>query len=687
MRFKNWSLLGLILIFAGACTIHEPDPPVWDTSWKLELPVKNITMKEIVNDSTLLADTTDGQPIVKFNMEDSTDWEYVEESDLTIRPQDTQFSSQIGAIKLQEKSEVKSTEITLSELLPPEIIANDTIPPYPAVTVTPDPKEVTYDFFERAVIKSGYIYLTFYNDLFIKVDAGMKIEVYNNDSPNPTLVATIEFPDPIEPYAVTQSNIVDLSGLEVSNSFLLKYTIPIAGSDTAQVVTQEQKNGTIYSILTIENIEVSEADAKVPEQTFSNDEQIALPQNEHQIIQAQIKQGLITLNIENGLSLYSHATITLPEIMNNSGPIQIELDLQPFQNSLTQINLAGYEIKNIDQPGSPLDSIHVRLEATVSSRDSIVTIKETDQISINVTFEDIIFENVTGIIQPIVFNIEPQTLNNEDLFDKINGSGLVLDDLVLTLRVENQIDIPLHLVLNLKASNDTESKEMTVDAVIQAASQAPYTEIILDKNYKTPNSIVDLFALLPKEVEISGQATIEGQGTIAIGQGVRTVFSVETPLFFKLLNPIIYQSDLDSIKKNDIDQDVRDRLAEDVHEGTFNLTIKNGTPLAANFILVLTDDSLEVNSTTISDSTRKIVIQADIQRGVIGEDGYVASPTSSEVTIRLTEQQMQLFQKSPIYVKQKATILPTGETKIKLRTSDTIELDAFVQLNFTVRFE
>ncbi|WP_456409180.1 hypothetical protein, partial [Caldithrix abyssi] len=312
---------------------------------------------------------------------------------------------------------------------------------------------------------------------------------------------------------------------------------------------------------------------------------------------------------------------------------------------------------------------------------------ETDQISIDVTFEDIIFENVTGIIQPIVFNIEPQTLNNEDLFDKINGSGLVLDDLVLTLRVENQIDIPLHLVLNLKASNDTESKEMTVDAIIQAASQAPYTEIILDKNYKTPNSIVDLFALLPKEVEISGQATIEGQGTIAIGQGVRTVFSVETPLFFKLLNPIIYESDLDSIKKNDIDQDVRDRLAEDVHEGTFNLIIKNGTPLATNFVLVLADDSLEVNSTTISDSTRKIVITADIQRGVIGDDGYVSSPTASEVTIRLTEQQMQLFQKSPIYLKQKATILPTGETKIKLRTSDTIELDAFVQLNFTVRFE
>ena len=685
---KMFGVVGILLLVINACTINEPDPPVWDTTWKIELPIKSVTLKEIVNDSTILADTTsDGQPIVRFNMEDSTDWQYVQESDLTITPENTSFTAQIGAIKLQEKSEVKSTEINLGELLPPELLTSDTIPPYPGRTVTPDPKEVSYDFFERAVIKKGKIYLTFHNDLFIKVDAGMTIDIYNNDSPNPTLVTSIVFSQPIEPYAVTQSDVVDLSGLTISNHFLLKYTIPIAGSDTFQVVTDQQKQGSIYSILTVEGIEVSEADAKIPEQTFNKEQSIAMPQNEHQIIQALVKEGSLTLNIQNGLPLYSHSIITLPEIVKNGQPEQIELNLQANESTVQQINLAGFQILNSAQPGEPLDSIHVQIESTINSNDQIVTIKETDQIAVNVIFTDIVFQSITGVLEPVAVQIAPDTVDNSDLFEKINGSGLILEDLQLKFRIENQIDIPVHLILNLKARHGMEEKTMTVDEWIKAASEAPYTEIILDKNYKTPNSIVDLFSILPEQIEFSGEATVEGQGTVALGEGVRALFSVETPLFFKLQNPITYESDLDSIRKDDIDQDLRDRLANDWHEGEFHLLIGNGTPFGTEFTFIMAEDSLQVNSTTIADSSRKIVIEANIQQGQIGSDGYVSAPTESEVVIKLSEQQMNLFQKSPIYFKQMVKILPTGATKVKVRTSDKIKLTGFIQTNFTVRFE
>ena len=687
MLKRMFGVMSVALFLIASCTINEPDPPVWDTTWKFDLPVKNVTLKEIVNDSTLIADTTNGQPIVRFNIEDSTDWEYVKESDLTVTPENTSFEARIGTIKLQQKSEVKSTEISLSELLPPELLTRDTIPRYPGRTVTPDPKEVTYDFFERAVIKNGKIYLTFHNDLFLKVDSGMTIDVFNNDSPNPTLITSIVFSDPIEPYAVTQSEVVDLSGLEISNHFLLKYTIPIAGSDTMQVVTDEQKNGTIYSILTIEDIEVSEADAKIPEQTFNRNQSFAMPQSEHKVIEAAIKSGHLTLNLQNQLPLYAQTKITLPEILENGNAKQIVLDMQPNENKLKEIDLSGLQIKNSSQPGQPIDSIHIQVEATVHSNDQIVTISETDQIAVDVIFTDIIFQKITGILQPVSVDIEPNEVDNSDLFEKIQGNGLVLDDLQLKFKIENQIDIPLHLILNLKAQNGSQQKSMVVDEWIKASSEAPFTEIILDRNYKTPNSIIDLFSILPEKIAISGQATIEGQGTVELGQGVRALYSVDSPLFFKLENPIEYESETDSIKKDDIDQDVRDRLADDWHQGEFHLILRNGTPFATNFSFILADDSTQVNSTTITDSTKKIVINANIERGQIGADGYVESPTENEVVIKLGEQQMQLFQKSPIYFKQKATILPTGDTKVKVRTSDMIEVDGYIQTNFTVRFE
>ncbi len=680
-------VMGVALLLMVSCTIHEPDPPVWDTTWNIELPLKNVTLKELVNDSTLIADTTNGQPIVRFKMEDSTDWQYVKESDLTITPQDTSINADIGSIKLEEKSEVKSADVVLGELLPPDLAGKDTLPPYPGQSVTTPLKDVVFDFYEQAVMEKGKMYLTFHNDLFLKIDAGLTIDVFNTVNSNSILIATFVFNEPIEPYSTVQSNKVDLQGLEISNHFAIQYTIPIAGSDTMQVLTSQQKNGTIYSVLTLENLEVRQASAKIPEQTFNRTESVAMPQSDHQIIEANIKSGKIILNVQNQLPLFSHAVITLPEILENGQAKQITLDIQANENTVKEIDLSGLRIIDSANPGQPIDSLSVQIESTVNSNDQIVTIKNTDQISVGVEFTDIVFQNITGILQPFTVNIEPSEVDNSDLFEKIKGSGLVLEDLQLKFRIENQIDLPVHLILNLTAENETQQMSMVVDEWIKPSSEAPYTEIILDKNYKTPNSIIDLFSILPQKISISGQSTLEGQGTVGLGQGVRALYFVDTPLFFKLETPISYQSETDSIKKEDIDQDVRDRLADDWHEGEIHLTLRNGTPFATQFFFILADDSTQLNSTTISDSTRKIVIDANIQRGQIGTDGYVMAPTENEVIVKLGEQQMKLFQKSPIYFKQQATILPTGDTQVKVRTSDMIEVDGYVQTNFTVRFE
>ncbi|NOX88716.1 MAG: hypothetical protein GXO77_06800 [Calditrichaeota bacterium] len=690
--FRKVYLLVVSGLIMFGCSLNEPTLPVWDTSWKIYLPIKNVTMEEIVNDSTLIADTTkSGQPIIKFELKDSTDWERVAQEDLTIQPEEQSFDSKIGSIKLKEKSEVKSTEITLSELLPPEVLAFDTIPPYPDRTVTPDPKEVTYDFFRRAVIKSGQIYLTFHNDLFVKVNAGMTIDVYNNGSDTPVLIARIVFDKPIEPYAVTQSNVVDLSGKEISNKFLLKYTIPIAGSDTSQIVTAEQKNGTIYSVLTIENIEVSEADAEIPEQTFTRSHFIVLPEQDHKVINAKISQGSITLNIKNQLPIHSNLHIELPDLVKNGNPKVLDIAVNPNQQIVEIIDLKGYELLNSSSPGETLDSIKIDLKATVGSNGEIVTITENDQISTTVNSSKIFLESVTGILARIDQPIDPQVLDNEDLFKDIEGTGLNLEDLQLVLVFENQIDVPLNVNLNIEATHEdggaTETKSMQISATIERSSVSPTTKIVLDKNYKNPNSIVDLIAILPTKLVISGNAYIEGYGSVAVGQGLRTKYSVESPLSFKLTNPISYKSGIDSIKKEDIDQETRDRLSDDFQNGSFHLLIKNGTPLAADLILVLAADSNQVFTEAIQDSSKKIVIKAELKRGSVGADGYVTAPTPSEVVIKLSEKQTQLFKLSPIYLHQTVTLLPTGDQKVIVRTSDTIELEGYVQLDFTVRLD
>lgn len=686
---KALLLFGVIALIA-ACSFNQPDVPSWDTSWKLYLPLKNFNLEKIVNDSTLIADTTNGQPVVKFELKDSTDWVRVEQKDLSIDGIDQEFSAEIGTIRLQSKSDVQTTPLGLNDLLPPELTVSDTIPPYPDRTITPDPKDVTYDFYKSALIKSGSLYLTFYNDLFLTVKSGLTIDVYNNGGETPVKIAEIVFDKPITPFSVVQSNVVDLSGKRISNHFLLVYTIPIQGTDTSTVITDEMRNGTIYSVLSIENIEVSEAEAKIPEQSFSRDETVALPQDEHKIINAEISSGTIYLDVTNRSNVHTNLHIVIPNIQQNGEPKTVDLDMQANTTATVPIDLENSIILNTDNPDQPIDSLNIHVDATVSSDDQIVTITENDGVDVHVTSSQIYFKEIKGILAPIEQVIDPTDMDISDLFKNISGEGLHLDDLRLILTFENQIDIPINIHLKISGYHEdggqTDSVTMIVDRTIQRSSVSHLTQIVLDKNSTTP-SIVDLISILPTRISITGKAVIEGEGSVQVNDGIRSKFLISSPLSYTLTNPIVFKADMDSIKKDDIDDDTRDRLADDLSELSLHLNISNGTPISAQTKLILAADSTELGTDAIQDSTRKMVVKADIAAGQVDANGFVQTPTVNEVVVKLTHQQAQLFRLSPIYLQQTITFLPTGNQKVVIRTNDEITLDAYVALKFRVKID
>ncbi len=689
MLKKGVMLLGLSMLML-ACSFNQPDVPSWDTSWKLYLPLQNVSMDKMINDSTLVADTTNGQPVVEFKVQDSTDWERVDQQDLSIMGFAQSFGSEIGPIHLKDKSEINSTPLTLNDLLPPEITASDTIPPYPDHTVEPDSVDISYDFYKSAYIKSGSLYLTFHNDLFLTIKAGMVIEIFNNGGATPVKIADIVFDKPITPFSVVQSNVVDLSNTQISNKFVLHYTIPIQGADTATVITDAMRNGSCYSVLTIQNIEVTEAEAKIPEQSFSDDQKIALSQDGHKIINARISSGRINLDITNHSNVHTNLHIEIPNIQQYGEPKTVDIDLDANAHSIVPIDLANSVLLNPDHPDQPLDSLTVHVDATVSSNDQIVTITEHDGVDVTVSSTPVYFSEIKGILNPIEQTINPVDVDNSALFENLSGNGLYLDDLQLILIFENQIDIPINMHLKISGYHEdggqVDSVTMIVDRTILASGVSPVTRVVLDKNSTSP-SIVDLMAILPTRITVSGNATIEGEGSIKVNDGIRSKFLIVSPLSYRVTNPIVFKSDVDSIKKEDIDQDTRDRIADDMSELSLHLLLTNGTPISAEVKLILAADSTQLATETIADSSRKIVITAPIQGGQVDAAGYVQSPTQNEIVVNLTHNQAQLFKKSPIYLQQTVTLLPTGQQKVAIRTSDQIKLDAYLDLKFRVKID
>ncbi len=683
--YKRISVIVLGLSLIMGCSFNEPDPPSWDTTAKVYLPLKTVTMEKLVNDSTLLADTTNGQPIIKFELSDSTDWERVTRDDLKIEAFSDSFHTEIGTIKL-ENSEVSSTPIHLDELLAAGAVNNDTIPPYPGYSINPDPKELDYDFYNRAVIERGTMYLTFHNELFLTIDSGMTIEVWNNGSEPQKEIVKIVFDQPIPPFSTIQSNVVDLSGKEISNHFILKYTIPIQGCDTATVIEDAWRDGTCYSVLTVKDLEVSEAEAKIPEQSFSQNESIPLPTDQHRLIDATVESGSITLKIKNDMALHTQLTVRLPNVLLDGDPKTLHFDLLPNTEVEEVVDLQNCQILNANNPGAPLDSLDVEFSLTAGSDDQIVTISKNDGMGVDVQTTDIYFRHISGILNPISQEIASSEVDLQDVFEKISGMGLRMEDLRLIFTFENQIDIPVATHLTIKAVHQdggvNEERTMNVEMTIQRSSVSPTTTLILDKNYQNPYSIVDLISILPTKIYVSGDAQIGGEGSVDVGQGLRALYKIETPISYQLSDSLTFTGDVSTIETND--DDFQKTLSEDVHELTLHLSMHNGTPLGALIKIIFSDDSLQLNSDVIADSSKKIVINIPIAAGAVDQNGYVVQPTENETDIRLTHDQLQLFNQPVVYLKQWITLLPTNGKKVMLRSSDSIGLDGYLYVKYRV---
>ncbi|MBD3224482.1 MAG: hypothetical protein GF313_07120, partial [Caldithrix sp.] len=400
---RNYLITLTAFLTIAACTLNEPHLPSWDTKWTFFLPVQDYELSEIIKeDSLLTADTTaNGIPIISINSSDSTDWERIASNDMTIDPDDDRFVEKVGEISLGDPEEIKSPELNLDELLPPVLLnSGDTLPPYDPLTAHPEVKNVEFERYKSVHVKKGLLWLTFYNETFLKIRSGMTIKVYN-DGPSLELIDELVFTESIDPSETVKSTTIDLANQTLSNQFVLEYSIPIAGSDTSKVLTEEDKSGSTYSILHLDTLTVDQAQAKIPSQSFDRSKQIDLQNQKHQLKHAVIDRGSITFIVDNHLPIDSDIKLTLYNFLENGSYKTINLRLMGDENRVKTIDLSDMEIINYKDPDAIIDSLGFNVEATVDSTTDYVTINADDSVAVDIQIDSLYFESITGILDRI----------------------------------------------------------------------------------------------------------------------------------------------------------------------------------------------------------------------------------------------------------------------------------------------
>ncbi len=452
-------LLCIVLLIFSSCTIKKWDPPEWDVI--LEIPVinKHVYMHE-------LEDTTDTYIIrldndtLFFSMSEDIESKYVGDElkvdgktetmdkeigdELEIDGRDESFSVNVGD-KLNIDGQSRYFERALDKIEVDETgnsdsrvyvldfarsavpgvgeIHDEAIPPiynFP-------PIDTTFSVFENdniqyVVIDSGFAYIDFTNNTEIPLSSTnpnyyMRLEIYSGAIP------TLD--DPILTYEIdhviaanaTEYIVLDLSGAQVFRDNYLRIFLSTDGTGGQLIDVLEEHN--FYVTFSVSEMTVSEASAKLPQESITHDEAISIKDaaQEISLVSATIDSCVGNIHIDNYLPIDAHVTIDFVELLDDNGiPYQVAFDIDgsSTQNDFP-LNFKNFQILSTQE--NVIDSLHFSYIVITDATEGYVTISEDMVVSTDIQFGEMKFRKVTGYLTQTF--TQDDTLSLADATDKI----------------------------------------------------------------------------------------------------------------------------------------------------------------------------------------------------------------------------------------------------------------------------
>jgi hypothetical protein len=696
-KIKLIFITALIFLFGmQACTFEEPTLPTWFNEFTIPIPSPGFTVKEAINDSTIV-DTTDvGEDIIAISISDSLDPQNVDRSDLAIKPDNDRLAQTIGDIRLDSPPSEKSDSLYAADILGVPLQAGQTVN-VPQTLYNAPPQYLTFQDFDTIDVKNGFMQIEFYNNSFLNIRSGMEIYIYDHDET--TEIGIAVFNTPVGPYSRALSDPVDMESQSFSNDLRFEMRIPLESD--SHLLSEPDVNSSVCFTATFSELTVTQARAIIPEQDFTTMDSVSLADEEDKLIKARIDQGGFELHIANHMPVGAYITVELlnfytSENYDSSSIFRVER-YALLANSQDDVhiqldNLVVVDYPPLVEPAEIVDYLHYQvLVETIPSGDEYIEITEDDSIIVTFNVIDSIYvSEFYGIIAPVEIDIEPQEQSDIIPVDDIEGSFL-FDDLVMDLNVYNEIGIDVDVELNIIGykKNRTESIRLEFDPnpfIVLAREEdntAKKTTISLNSSN---SNIVAFVEFLPEDILISGTALVEGEGSVTKDDQIWADYSIYSPFYMRIENNPRYASELEEVN---LSENVRDAFAEgNVRDTRLNLDVINGLPVGAQLIIYASTDSTDIFSTVITDSSKKLIIDdISFSSGMDNnDDGFVDVPQTEYINIAITDEQVLLFSNETVYVASEI-LLENSDGVVKFRQSDEVTVEGTIKIRYRMNEE
>lgn len=677
-------------IIVTSCNLSEPfSLPAWDTIIKIHLRQEEVTLKEIFDDSDVFIDSTSfPQPVFSMAINDTSEKQGLDESELGFKPEDDQIFEEIGSIELTPDPQT-TPQIVFQDLYPGlNITPNVVLPIIPPSVLAPNPNTVGFESdFESVTIESADMFLIFHNNLIMDIDAGMVITL--NDSSSGIEIGMFEFTQSIPRGESMQSDPALLENISLSATYSLSYSVPVAGIDTAHTVTAEDVNSNFTTEVHISNMIVTEAFASIPVQSVDRENASILDTGENRLIEAIVKNGSMQLSFNNNLAVSADLELEILTILDqNNNPLVLNTFIGANQETIETINLTGKKITNHNNPGSAyIDSIHYTfLATTISTGDSLVLIRSTDNIDVSITFPDtILVSSFNGFIQESIINIDPYEESGLLNLDDFEGT-IRLPDFSVELDFHNEIGFDINFDISIIGEKNGESVEVRLDDQVIIGNSI--TTVLFNDTIRSPN-IVDLMEILPSTIRVTAEGRIDGmEGIVNETDSIWIDINIGSLMKVHITDTLTYESSIDPL---DIDSDTRQNLWESSEYVLLNVKPENGLPLRTQILFVLALDSADIFNEQISDSSEKIILNANILAGSLDANGIVVQPNKDNIPpLLLSNEQLQIFNKKdingdyrPVFSAFKV-FAGSGGQEVILGEKDALKMEGYIEVKYEV---
>jgi len=660
-RFGSKLFLSLAVVIAfltlAQCTIKKPESPQWNTQLTIPAVNRTYTMEELIGKIDQEGLEIDSSGIVTYSITEDLDTVQLEEDLLTTSDLSYVISEQVGTVSLNPP-DMDPVTVSLSSIsglassLPGDS-ANVVETSFDLYNDMP-----TITSFSQATISNGQVEVVVDNGLGVSLDTVI-IEIF--DINNGWTIATDTFPTPVAS-GDTDSLSLSLDGKTISNDLRVINHCYTPGGLVDSVSSRYISTELVFA----DSLEVTSAVAEVPALSREYSQQVALDES-NRIDTASLSNGSLNLTIVNGTNLDANVTVTITDLVSSgSQPLTIDQPIPARQNTVVTVDLSGYRL--IPSDVTVPQDIDINITASVpGTAPQQVEINQSDSFFVEAALSSMTFSSVTGVFDTVTASFEglEQNIDVPTGFDSVQFVSAIL-----TLEIENGIDMPGHLDIQLHGDN---GKSLNFSGNIAASGEDTTTLSTI-----SDSTVADFFSPPPSHIDLSGSATFgDGayQGTIEVDDFVLARVKILAPLEL-IINESQIRTDIES---EQIDQEDIDIITDHFIEGRFIYNIINHLPLGAYINVFFGGDSATLYSDPVKTFDSLFVMAAPVS--AIGIVTDTASTGYQEIYLDSADVR-RILENDTLYIGQELILEGSNGQSVKLTQDDYITVIGRIEVEY-----